>query len=180
MKPWSKTIDRCSACKSTAHRHMAKGLCIYCYLKQYHNDPKNVKKVKEQKNKHYIKKQKPKAQEAREERYFDGMRQTVLERDENLCQHCFSPGDIVHHKDGNGRGSGHPNNSLENLITLCRACHLKEHREHVVAARFKPGVDGWSKKFDKCIICGKADSEHNSKGRCARCIAKLRRSKVKI
>lgn len=55
----------------------------------------------------------------------------TLKRDDFTCQKCNSILDlIVHHKDKNNK-----NNKLENLITLCRFCHAKEH---------------WSKiKFDK-------------------------------
>ena len=180
MKPWSKTVNKCRSCEGTDRRHMAKGLCVYCYLKQHHTDPKNVEKIKAQKNEHYLEKQKPKAKATREALHFDGMREAALQRDKNLCKRCGAPGDIVHHIDGNGRGSKNPNNSLDNLMTLCRACHAEEHRELLVETRFRPGRDGWARDFSVCTICGKADSAHNSRGRCSRCVAKIRRSKIKI
>jgi hypothetical protein len=64
---------------------------------------------------------------------------------------------------------------LSNLMTLCRACHAEEHRTQLVVSRFKPGRDGWSKKYESCIICNKTDSMHNSGGRCARCMARIKR-----
>jgi 5-methylcytosine-specific restriction endonuclease McrA len=175
MKPWSKKADACIECSASSRRHMAKGLCTYCYLKKYHSDPDNSEKVKAQKNKHYIDKQKPAAKEKREKRYFDSNREAVLSRDNHTCQRCFQPGNIVHHIDGNGRNSKTPNNSMTNLVTLCRACHTEEHRAQLLASRFQLGRDGWAKFYSECVICRKTDSKHNSEGRCARCIAKIRR-----
>lgn len=41
------------------------------------------------------------------------------------CSHCGKTGRTdVHHKDENWR-----NNSPDNLVRLCRSCHLKEHRQ---------------------------------------------------
>ena len=40
------------------------------------------------------------------------------------CSHCGKPGRTdVHHKDENWR-----NNSPDNLIRLCRSCHIKAHQ----------------------------------------------------
>lgn len=50
-----------------------------------------------------------------------------LERDKYTCQVCGKKDRIlVHHKD-NSRKTGHMNNRLDNLITLCHHCHAKEH-----------------------------------------------------
>lgn len=43
------------------------------------------------------------------------------------CHECFSLGNSwwaieIHHKDGD-----HNNNKMENLIPLCRLCHMKKH-----------------------------------------------------
>lgn len=49
----------------------------------------------------------------------------VKERDDYSCQVCGSFEDLrVHHKDKNPL-----NNKMENLITLCDACHKKLHKE---------------------------------------------------
>ena len=56
-----------------------------------------------------------------------------------VCELCGSDRNIdVHHKDGN-----HLNNSFDNLITVCRSCHLKLHRKKSV-----------------CIICGEPAKGH--------------------
>ena len=48
----------------------------------------------------------------------------AMERDYFSCQTCGSLKSlVVHHKDNDDR-----NNSLPNLITLCRPCHAKLHR----------------------------------------------------
>jgi len=59
-----------------------------------------------------------------------------LERDNWQCQECginniqhiilFGKGISIHHKDGLGRNSKNPNNSIDNLITLCLSCHQKK------------------------------------------------------
>ena len=49
----------------------------------------------------------------------------VLERDGWRCQKCGSLENLqVHHKI---RRSQQGNDSLENLVTLCAHCHMKEH-----------------------------------------------------
>lgn len=60
-----------------------------------------------------------------------------------VCEKCGSTRNVeVHHKDGN-----YQNNSPENLMILCRSCHMKEH-----------------KPKGKCKICGKVC--HISQGMC--------------
>lgn len=61
---------------------------------------------------------------------FGGNREAALNRDNFTCQHCGSNDDLhVHHIDGNGVTTPKEsrNNALDNLITLCRGCHTKEH-----------------------------------------------------
>jgi DNA-binding protein Fis len=66
--------------------------------------------------------------------YFDGLKYRVLERDHFRCVKC---GDdkrdklIIHHKDETGLSTvgerEYVNNDFDNLITLCRSCHIKVH-----------------------------------------------------
>jgi len=61
---------------------------------------------------------------------FSGNRAVAMERDKHTCQHCGCQNDLhVHHIDGNGVTTPKEsrNNALDNLITLCRGCHTKEH-----------------------------------------------------
>jgi 5-methylcytosine-specific restriction endonuclease McrA len=52
----------------------------------------------------------------------------VIKRDKYICQMCKKIPAldklVVHHKDRNRK-----NNSLTNLITLCRSCHGKIHQK---------------------------------------------------
>lgn len=48
----------------------------------------------------------------------------LLEDREKKCEICGSTKSIdVHHKDGN-----HQNNNSDNLMVVCRSCHMKLHR----------------------------------------------------
>lgn len=181
MNNWSAKFDSCVGCGTVEKKHMARGLCVYCYLKQYHNDPENADRVKQQKNQYYVKKQKPLAKQKREARYFDSKRELALTSAGFKCASCGVLGDstslTVHHKDGQGRGKANPNNLIDNLMVLCRACHLAEHRSEVLGARFKRGVDGWAKKYACCIDCGTTEIKHYSHGRCINCRARDIRNK---
>lgn len=54
--------------------------------------------------------------------------QQALERDDYTCTVCGSRDNlVVHHIDGRGRGCKEPNHTLENLETLCNACHCRHH-----------------------------------------------------
>ena len=58
---------------------------------------------------------------------WETIRKKVLERDNYICQICGKKANEVHHTDGSG--SNHftrdMNNNIDNLITLCHACHMK-------------------------------------------------------
>jgi len=57
-------------------------------------------------------------------RNFGGHRNAVFERDGNACVVCGATSKlIVHHVNGNK-----VNNSMENLVVVCRRCHLDIHR----------------------------------------------------
>lgn len=59
---------------------------------------------------------------------FGGNKYKVLERDNYTCQLCENTHQLViHHKDNSGQ-CDNPNNEMENLITLCRRCHINLHR----------------------------------------------------
>ena len=179
---WSSKYESCIACKTVEKRHMAKGLCIYCYLKQYHINHKD--RIDAQKYKHYLIKQKPLAKQNREKRYFDSKRESALIRDNYTCVECGAKGEsstlIVHHKDVTGRNKPKHNNSMDNLVTLCRACHLAEHRDLVLGSRFKRGEDGWARHYDKCISCGTTELKHHSHGQCVNCHARYVRNNSDI
>lgn len=59
---------------------------------------------------------------------FGGNKQLILERDGFRCTVCGSTNDLsVHHKDFSGQ-SEKPNNSTDNLMTVCKSCHTKIHK----------------------------------------------------
>jgi len=177
-KKWSRKFDCCIKCGKTDFKHVSKGICNSCYLKEYRENPENIDRVKEQKDKWYRKQEKGKAKQKREQDNFDGNREIALERDEYKCQwpNCGTKEKLtVHHIDGNGRGKKkeEKNNDLSNLITLCRKHHLETHREEIN----KNKVKKWCKylNLDCCIECGKNNIKHIANGLCGNCYAKMKR-----
>jgi hypothetical protein len=60
--------------------------------------------------------------------YWFAVREVVLERDCHECRICGSTNSLqVHHRTYKNRGQEH--NNLTDLITLCRDCHGKFHKE---------------------------------------------------
>lgn len=175
---WNRNHEHCVECKTTDSRYMAKGLCVRCYLKRYREAPENKQRIAASKRAWYdtyVTKQV--AKEKRERDYFDSNREKILARDGYKCLRCGSQENlVVHHKDRTGRGSMQHNNQEENLETLCRKCHLDEHRPEYLAIRRSKhttpqlGKSGrWSIKFDECVSCHETTSKHIAYGLCSRC-----------
>lgn len=58
--------------------------------------------------------------------YWKKVRSIVLERDRFLCQECFGKDRLeVHHR--TYEHHGHEHEHLQDLITLCRNCHGRQH-----------------------------------------------------
>ena len=71
---------------------------------------------------------------------FSGNRHKALKRDDYRCVVCGQENSLViHHKDGSGYTK--LNNKMENLVTLCRGCHVKIHR--------------WQEKNNKLLLSNK-------------------------
>ena len=80
-------------------------------------------------------------------KYFGGLYDQVVERDKDICQMCGNDNQIViHHIDRNPT-----NNVLENLQTLCRACHCYVH--HKILEKRTCKTDGCDKKFYALGLC---------------------------
>lgn len=65
-----------------------------------------------------------------ETKRFGVERDTILKRDGYKCTNCKHPiiaELVIHHIDGQGRSTNTPNNNPDNLVTLCRSCHMKIH-----------------------------------------------------
>jgi len=114
----------------------------------------------------------------RDEKFFGGNKHKTLKRDKNRCvkcgmkqnKHIIKWGTMltVDHKDGNGCSSKKKNNKMNNLQTLCKICHGKKDYKHKNIKDFE-----WSYMYKKCILCGTNKTEHQAKGKCARCYLKL-------
>jgi ATP-dependent DNA helicase RecQ len=62
---------------------------------------------------------------------YERLRQQVLRRDGWRCQSCGAMSNIeVHHREFRSRSG---DDSEQNLITLCSACHHEEH--HIVVVK---------------------------------------------
>lgn len=137
MRLWSRKFNCCQGCGTVATPHMAKGLCRSCYMAKWQLEHQGA--MEEYKRKWY---QKAGGKEwsrlKREQRNYGGLRQQVLERDGLRCTLCGSSAQLlVHHRDGNGRGAAQPNNTLDNLVTLCRGCHARLHYPVAKRRNFK-------------------------------------------
>lgn len=175
---WSRKHIACCECGDTKYEHVGRGLCSLCYYRSY--SAKNDEKLTQYKRDWYV------AHHAeslvqhkinRENRHFSGLREAVLVRDNHMCCRCKKTTTlIVHHIDGNGRGSDTPNNTLENLQTLCRGCHFLCHfHPNLFSTPPSPQLNKhgrWSIKHDSCIICGTVYSQHAAKGLCMACYSK--------
>ena len=178
---WSKKHDQCVVCKSVERKFMAKGMCSACYLREYANKPENLIR-REAQMKRWYPTYRPRfllqQKVTREELHYGGNREAVLARDGYACTRCGSTGKlVVHHKDGKGRGhKGAVDNSLDNLQTVCRRCHLAIHENVRQAKRLKFKERGpfvrvkWSRKHDKCLRCGTSSKPHGARGYCRSCL----------
>jgi 5-methylcytosine-specific restriction endonuclease McrA len=176
---WSRRRTACIRCKRDDRKHMARGLCVVCYMEYYNKS--NPLKIRRYKHAWYVKNGgKLWAKLQREQQQFDGIRDAIMQRDGHKCVKCGSSEKLcVHHKDGNGRNvpTRQKNNNPENLETLCRRCHIKEHRAALLAARTANQSQHWSPlhKLEFCIDCLRSDRKHESGGRCFTCAAQHRK-----
>lgn len=166
---WARNFSCCRNCGTTKYPHLAKGYCNRCYLKEYRNE--NAEEISRNKKKWYIlNKDLVKQKQKREKIHFDSKREKALKRDNYKCVKCGSQNSlVVHHKDGQGRGKKNKNNKLKNLITLCRACHVREHRKELLEKRTANQQKQWSYKWEKCVWCGSTKNKHAGHGFCKNC-----------
>jgi hypothetical protein len=182
---WAKKHERCINCGETSVKHMAKGLCARCYSYQYAHDPHTAERVREQKLEWYFRQGGfMRAKQDREERWFDNKREAILAKAKYRCSKCrrkLAPCLlVVHHNDGNGRGSKAPNNDDSNLVVLCRACHLNSHRPDICKYHERLKLDRWAMNYDYCVECGTTERRHRAFGLCWKCYAKKGRENLKI
>jgi len=78
----------------------------------------------------YVERNRLSAAISRDRDFFGGNTEEVYARDGGKCVVCGSEKRLdIHHKDGNGTNVAceNRNNSLDNLVLLCRSCHMKIH-----------------------------------------------------
>ena len=101
------------------------------YLK-IRSDPKRLDKFRAYKRAYYRKNSAKIIEYQINKVRFGGNKHDVFKRDNNQCQICFvgkkGKNILIHHIDGNGRGSKTPNNDINNLILLCQSCHSVVHK----------------------------------------------------
>lgn len=154
-----KEGEVCVECNTADRPPFGRGLCRRCYMRHYREQ--NRDKVRG-----YAREwAKVNGARMRDEFHFDGNREVVLERDGHKCVRCGSEEDLtVHHKDRSGRGGEEHNNDPENLETVCRRCHIEEHREELLAARevklickrghsLRPPNGVWTGRQWQCRVC---------------------------
>lgn len=132
IKTIEKTCEYCGEIFLTDSSHIYKKYCNWrCRNENFKKQ--NPIKIKEYKRREKIK---------HAERYrlinglykdrirYGGNRRKVMERDNFSCVTCKrkypNVNLVVHHIDENKK-----NNKLDNLITLCRACHARLHHNFV-------------------------------------------------
>ena len=178
---WSRKFAQCVSCGTAQRSHIAKGLCEYCYMRQYAVN--HASTVKKQKHDWYYARhaeQLAAKKITREQRHFDGKRTAALIAANGKCAHCGATHSLcVHHKNGQGRGSTIPDNDDANLEVLCRRCHIAVHRFTLVSSRRrdttpKLNVHGrWSVKHAACLECHTTYSKHAAHGLCGRCYQRI-------
>lgn len=176
---WAKNHESCVSCFTTEKKHVGRGFCSKCYQDWYRTTPNGIERLRAGGRRWYDKSGgKVWSRVQREQRYFSGNREDALDRDRHRCTICGSDHQlVVHHRDGNGRGSKRQNDDIANLQTLCRACHVDVHRSDIQAGRKKP----WSRISDCCIECECTHRKHGGNGLCTNCYARsLRKRKVQL
>lgn len=178
---WSRHYDKCVECGATDRSHVAVGLCHKCYNRHWVD--KHRQRITRYKHDWWVASGGTRySKMLREQRHFGGLREAVLQRDGNKCCQCGSWHQLlVHHKDGNGRGVPEPINQIDNLITLCRKCHMDAHRPKLQAGRGFVGDKQWSAKYglNACRKCGRSDRPHNGDGLCHTCYSNARYANAK-
>jgi 5-methylcytosine-specific restriction endonuclease McrA len=119
--------------RTTPYQKYCSEKCRSGYWKA-NNREKYLESKRREKEKHYetyiIR-----GREYRDKIMFGGNRKKAMQRDNFECQHCRKGYPevtlCVHHIDHSGT-SETPNQELDNLQTLCRACHARIHKKPIL------------------------------------------------
>lgn len=137
-------VKRCAVCGSEFVAHVRNPYQLYCSetcmrLAMY---KRSVESGRKKVNARQYRERHREQISAKDRRYHDevafaGNRERVYERDGYACRRCGSTVALVaHHIDWSGQ-SETPNQELDNLLTLCRACHAKEHHAGSKNVKYK-------------------------------------------
>lgn len=127
-------FNNCKECQASADNIVQRGpykeLCQRCRRKKYYIDNKEKENANCRRYYEIVS-----GKEKMIERRYGGNYKKCLKRDGNKCTTCGSTRDlVVHHKDKTGMKSAgsykKSNNSMGNLITLCRGCHSRLHNSN--------------------------------------------------
>jgi len=133
-KRWSKYYDCCRKCGTVIIPHHSYGYCKKCFPKtEIFKETQKASRLRNiEKRKKYVKEYSKRSEviERRRKRWdlkcFGGNRKKVLLRDKEQCQMCGLSRKESYKKYGKDlyvvHLKGKENNSLENLITLCKRC----------------------------------------------------------
>lgn len=135
---WARSFDKCIDCGTTKVPHKIKGRCEKCYiLFSYHYDLNRRKSIKKSSKKWRIKniarvrETNKRASERIKKQALGGNRELALRRDEYKCNKCCITQEESLTKYGRDLFVSHikdiKDDRLDNLITLCSACHNDIH-----------------------------------------------------
>ena len=112
----------CTKCGNTPVK--ARGLCNSCYRKQLKKEKPDLYRKQWTASNHRV--------------HFGGRRSQIIEKAGGGCAICglsdtesmsrYGHKLDIHHIDENGRTSDSPNHADNNLVALCRSCHMSLHR----------------------------------------------------
>ena len=154
-----KESGLCIFCRKKVNNRV---VCKECCKKAYNRNPE---KYKERRRKYHEKNREVdniKTLERMRKIKYGGMYYIIMERDNYTCHKCGKKEKLtIHHKDFNGSNSRNPNNSKDNLITLCNSCHGYLHRSLQIFIRHRG-------KIIICSECNKTKKLWNKKNHCCR------------
>ena len=137
-------VKNCGYCSKEFTANIRNPHQIYCSLPCQHKVMGKRAVESGRKKLHYIKNKEKYAElksktdlKYKDEIRFSGNKEKVLERDFHKCVQCgITRGLIVHHIDHSGQ-SDNPNNAMDNLVTMCRPCHMKLHHTGESSSSYK-------------------------------------------
>ena len=169
---WARKYAHCIECGTTERQHYGGGRCARCYnrkrtrehpepgrarsRRRYWANPELLRAQSTEYHRTHREQANLRNRLRREEKDFAGNRRAVIERDGG-CIRCGATSKlIVHHIDGQGGKvpERERNNALENLITLCRACHIREHEPR------KTGQGPWGLPTPRCSVPSCPNPKH--------------------